>query len=252
MKTFLGITILILLLIPISKSLALDKKIFTDNDLNSYKYGNGEVKSNITEKNITKDTKEDKDDECKSICKSAEIQWNSYIKATKGERFEDVVKQYQREVGTVPTEEPIRELVNYGFYLYELNGDKALSAEKFYEITVGRCVDRCSIDPIISANIMAKYKVDKNDECKSICLISLEIRWNSYIKATKGERFEDVVKQYQREVGTVPTEEPVRELVGYGFNLYRLNGDKALSAEKELYYMKRNGCVDRCSGDFKE
>lgn len=147
MKTILGITILILLLIPISKSLAVDKKIFTDNDLNSYKYGNGEVKSNITEKNITKDTKENKDEECKSICKSAEIQWNSYIKATKGERFEDVVKQYQREVGTVPTEEPIRELVGYGFNLYRLNGDKALSAEKeLYYMKRNGCVDRCSGD----------------------------------------------------------------------------------------------------------
>jgi hypothetical protein len=60
MKTFLGITILMFLLVPISKSLAVDNKIFTDDDLKSYKYGNGETESNMTEKNITRNTKKDK------------------------------------------------------------------------------------------------------------------------------------------------------------------------------------------------
>ena len=59
-RIFLRLTILILLLIPISKSLAVDQKIFTDDDLNNYKYGNGEVKSHITEINITNETEKHK------------------------------------------------------------------------------------------------------------------------------------------------------------------------------------------------
>jgi hypothetical protein len=136
-----------LLVMSISKSLAVDRNKFTDDDLIRYQYGNGEIESNIAEKNITNDTKEDKNDECKSICKSAEILWNSYVKATKGETLEDVIKQYQREVDTIHTEEAIRDIVGQGFILYELNGTKALSAKKeFYEMTVGGCVERCSGD----------------------------------------------------------------------------------------------------------
>jgi hypothetical protein len=60
MKILLGLTLLMLLLVPISKSLANDRKIFTDDDLNKYQYGNGETESNMTEKNITRNTKKDK------------------------------------------------------------------------------------------------------------------------------------------------------------------------------------------------
>lgn len=59
-KIFVGLTILMLLVAPVSKSLAEDRKIFSDDDLNSYQYGNGEVESNTTEKTITKDTAKSK------------------------------------------------------------------------------------------------------------------------------------------------------------------------------------------------
>jgi hypothetical protein len=60
MKVFLGITLLMLLAMPISKCLATDRKIFTDDDLSRYQCGNGATKSNITDKNITTDTEKDK------------------------------------------------------------------------------------------------------------------------------------------------------------------------------------------------
>ena len=59
MKIFSGLTLLMLLIAPISKSLAGDRKIFTNDDLIRYRYGNGETDGNIAEKNITKDTKKE-------------------------------------------------------------------------------------------------------------------------------------------------------------------------------------------------
>jgi len=59
-KIFVGLTLLMLLVAPIPKNLAEDRKIFSDDDLNSYQYGNGEVESNTAEKNIAKDTAKSK------------------------------------------------------------------------------------------------------------------------------------------------------------------------------------------------